>query len=79
MRAAILNSNCRGQIGTEFQIARLAVTPYRMRFMGQQHRVTVKRRRHKAYVERKKAAAKAIPANRPAAPKPKAKKTTAGK
>jgi len=40
--------------------------------MGQQHRVTAKRRRRSAYLERKKAAAKAVPA-RKEAPKAKAK------
>jgi hypothetical protein len=32
--------------------------------MGQQHRVRVKRRRRSAYLDRKKAAAKAVPARR---------------
>jgi hypothetical protein len=45
--------------------------------MGQQHRVTVKRRRRKAYSERKKARAKAAPARREVAPKSKPKKATA--
>jgi hypothetical protein len=40
--------------------------------MGQQHRVTVKRRRRIAYLDRKKAAAKAAPVRRET-PKPKAK------
>jgi hypothetical protein len=42
------------------------------RVMGQQHRVTVKRRRRIAYLDRKKAAAKAAPVRRET-PKPKAK------
>ena len=42
------------------------------RVMGQQHRVRVKRRRRVAYLDRKKAAAKAAPVRREA-PKPKAK------
>jgi hypothetical protein len=40
--------------------------------MGQQHRVTVKRKRRIAYLDRKKAAAKAAPIRREA-PKTKAK------
>jgi hypothetical protein len=40
--------------------------------MGQQHRVRVKRRRRLAYLDRKKAAAKAAPVRREA-PKTKAK------
>jgi hypothetical protein len=42
------------------------------RVMGQQHRVRVKRQRRVAYLDRKKAAAKAVPVRREA-PKPKAK------
>jgi len=42
------------------------------RVMGQQHRVKVKRRRRVAYLDRKKAAAKAAPVRREA-PKTKAK------
>jgi hypothetical protein len=44
--------------------------------MGQQHRVRAKRRRRAAYLERKKAAAKAAPARRemPKTPKAKPKK-----
>jgi hydroxyacyl-ACP dehydratase HTD2-like protein with hotdog domain len=42
------------------------------RVMGQQHRVRVKRRRRVAYLDRKKAAAKAAPVRREA-PKTKAK------
>jgi hypothetical protein len=42
------------------------------RVMGQQHRVRVKRKRRSAYLERKKAAAKAAPVRREA-PKTKAK------
>ena len=41
--------------------------------MGQQHRVRVKRRRRSAYLDRKKAAAKAVPARREAPAKTKAK------
>jgi hypothetical protein len=42
------------------------------RVMGQQHRVRVKRKRRSAYLDRKKAAAKAAPIRREA-PKTKAK------
>jgi hypothetical protein len=42
------------------------------RVMGQQHRVRVKRKRRSAYLDRKKAAAKAAPVRREP-PKPKAK------
>jgi hypothetical protein len=42
--------------------------------MGQQHRVTAKRKRRKAYVERKRVAAKAP---RPVPAKSRAKKTAA--
>jgi hypothetical protein len=63
--------------GREFQIAPLALPAYSNWLMGQQHRVTVKRKRRKAYVERKRAAAK-VP--RPTAGKPRSKKpaTAAG-
>ena len=48
------------------------------RVMGQQHRVRVKRRRRIAYLDRKKAAAKAVPVRREAPKsKPKAKKQVA--
>jgi hypothetical protein len=48
------------------------------RVMGQQHRVRVKRRRRVAYLDRKKAAAKAVPVRREAPKsKPKAKKQVA--
>jgi hypothetical protein len=43
------------------------------RDMGQQHRVRVKRRRRSAYLDRKKAAAKAAAPVRREPPKPKAK------
>jgi hypothetical protein len=42
--------------------------------MGQQHRVKAKRKRRRAYLDRKKVASKAIP---PAVPKAKAKKSAA--
>jgi hypothetical protein len=45
--------------------------------MGQQHRRTVKRRRREAYLERKKAKAKAATPVKRAAPKAKAKKQAA--
>jgi hypothetical protein len=58
------------------EIASSALPPYINRFMGQQHRVKVKRKRRKAYVERKRAAAKAP--RRPAV-KSRSKKATAAK
>jgi hypothetical protein len=47
-----------------FRIALLRLPSYRERVMGQQHRVRVKRRRRSAYLDRKKAAAKAAPIRR---------------
>ena len=59
-----------GRIG----VAPKGLPPYRKRSMGQQHRRTVKRRRRTAYLERKKAKAKAaVPARREPA-KPRVKK-----
>lgn len=60
----------------EFAFARGRLPPYYKRDMGQQHRVRVKRRRRVAYLERKKAAAKAAPVRRemPKAAKSKTKK-----
>jgi hypothetical protein len=59
-----------------FVVARRDHPSYRERLMGQQHRRTVKRRRREAYLERKKAKAKAAApaAKREPAAKPKAKK-----
>jgi hypothetical protein len=59
--------------------ARFPIAPqppplYRKRSMGQQHRVRAKRKRRRAYLDRKKAALKAIPREMP---KAKAKKQTA--
>jgi hypothetical protein len=63
----------------EISRARIEIAPelvpaYSNGLMGQQHRVTVKRKRRKAYVERKRVLAKAP---RPAAAKTRAKKTAA--
>jgi hypothetical protein len=41
-----------------FRVAQPELPSYRKRFMGQQHRRTVKRRRREAYLERKKTKAK---------------------
>jgi hypothetical protein len=42
-----------------FLIAELALPAYSESLMGQQHRVTAKRKRRKAYLERRRAAEKA--------------------
>ncbi len=47
--------------------------------MGQQHRVTVKRKRRQAYLERLRVKAAAASAPRRAPAKPRAKKTVAAK
>jgi hypothetical protein len=47
-----------------FHVAPQALPPYRERFMGQQLRRTVKRRRRAAYLERKKVKAKEAAAGR---------------
>jgi hypothetical protein len=60
--------------GARFQIAPRALPAYSNCLMGQQHRVTVKRKRRKAYVERKRVAAKAP---RRMGAKSRAKKSTA--
>jgi hypothetical protein len=57
--------------GSYFALRPQAFRPIE-RVMGQQHRVRVKRRRRAAYLDRKKAAAKAAPVRREA-PKTKAK------
>jgi hypothetical protein len=57
--------------GSYFALRRPLFRPIE-RVMGQQHRVTVKRKRRAAYLDRKKAAAKAAPIRREA-PKTKAK------
>ncbi len=57
-----------------FAVARRDHSPYRKPPMGQQHRRTVKRRRREAYLERKKAKAKAAAPAKREATKPKARK-----
>jgi len=52
-------------IAARFEIASPALPAYSSCLMGQQHRVTAKRKRRKAYVERKRVAAR--PLLRPAA------------
>jgi hypothetical protein len=59
------------------QIALLVVSIDRL-LVGQQHRVRAKRKRHRAYVERKKAALQASAAQ-PASGKQRAKKELAAK
>jgi hypothetical protein len=56
-----------------FQIAPVALPAYSNCLMGQQHRVRAKRKRHKAYLERKRLAAKA----RRRTAKPRGKKAAA--
>ena len=60
-----------------FPIAPRGLPSYRERFMGQQHRKIVKRRRRASYLERLKVKAKAAAPAKRAAPKAKAKKTAA--
>ncbi len=60
-----------------FPVARDELPSYRKRFMGQQLRKMVKRRRRISYLERKKAKAKAAAPAKRETPKPKAKKTAA--
>lgn len=57
------------------EIAPRVLPAYSTSRMGQQHRVIVKRKRRKAYVERKRVAAAVKTPRRPAA-KTRAKKTT---
>ncbi len=61
------------------QIARAVLPAYSNCLMGQQHRVTVKRKRRKAYNERQRVAAAAKAPRRAPAAKTRAKKTTAVK
>lgn len=58
-----------------FSVARRELPSYRERFMGQQHRKIVKRRRRMAYMERKRVEAKASAPMRKEAPKGRAKKS----
>ena len=61
-----------------FCIALTHHPPYRERRMGQQHRVTAKRRRRRAYLDRRKQTAKVAPVLRETPrPKAKSKKTAA--
>ena len=60
-----------------FRVACSRVPPYRERFMGQQLRVTAKRRRRAAYLERQKAKAKAASAGAKGSGAKKAKKQPA--
>ena len=59
----------------ELKIAPGALPAYSNCLMGQQHRVTVKRKRRKAYIERQRVIAAASAPRRAAAVKPRAKKT----
>ena len=60
-------------------IARRLLPAYSNGLMGQQHRVTVKRKRRQAYLERLRVKAAAASAPRRAAAKTKGKKTVAEK
>jgi hypothetical protein len=66
----------RGRPCSGLAIARAILPAYSNCLMGQQHRVTVKRRRRKAYLERQKVAAAARAPRRTATAKTRAKKTT---
>ena len=60
-----------------FRVAPQLLPSYRKRFMGQQLRRTVKRRRRAAYLERKKVKAKTAAAGRAEGGKTKSKKQAA--